>query len=211
MNETQQEFEFAKDFQVRSPFTVITPDSEYSQEYLKAVTAIQRHNSSSFSGAVGIGPLQVKFQKIHPDAVIPKKAHNGDVGYDLTAVYFEKKDFTVIAHTGLKMELPVGYEGQVRSRSGLASNGIVIANSPGSIDNFYRGEILVILGSVTGRAPEVPGVGTKECKIGNVELASGDRVAQLVIAPIVGSVSLEVEEVSEATDRGSGGLGSTGR
>ena len=97
--------------------------------------------------------------------------------------------------TGLKMEIPIGYEGQVRTRSGLAaSHGLTVLNSPGTIDADYRGEVKVILMNLGGET---------------VNIDRGDRIAQLVIAPVTRVVIAEVDEVDETT-RGAGGLGSTG-
>jgi dUTP pyrophosphatase len=98
-------------------------------------------------------------------------------------------------HTGLAMELPVGFEGQVRPRSGLASkHGITVVNAPGTIDSDYRGEIIVLLVNL-GQAIYV--------------IKPGERVAQLVIAPVC---QAHIEEVSDlsATARGQGGFGHTG-
>ncbi len=98
--------------------------------------------------------------------------------------------------TGLALEIPPGYEGQVRPRSGLAvRHGIALVNAPGTIDSDYRGEVQVILVNL-GQAP--------------VSFARGDRIAQLVIAPVT-RAALEVVEDLTATDRGAGGFGSTGR
>jgi dUTP pyrophosphatase len=97
--------------------------------------------------------------------------------------------------TGLRMELPAGYEAQVRPRSGLAlEHGITCLNSPGTIDADYRGEVKVILANL----------GDKPFRIAN-----GDRIAQLVIAPTA-QARFEPAELGE-TERGSGGFGSTGR
>ena len=97
--------------------------------------------------------------------------------------------------TGLKMEIPIGYEGQVRTRSGLAANhGLTVLNSPGTIDADYRGEVKVILMNLGGET---------------VNIDRGDRIAQLVIAPVTRVVIAEVDEVDE-TSRGEGGFGSTG-
>ncbi|MFT3706549.1 MAG: dUTP diphosphatase [Archangium sp.] len=97
--------------------------------------------------------------------------------------------------TGLALEIPPGYEGQVRPRSGLAlKQGITCLNSPGTIDADYRGEVGVVLINHS-----------KE----HVVLKAGDRIAQLVIAPCVQANLIEVDGLSE-TDRGSGGFGSTG-
>jgi len=98
--------------------------------------------------------------------------------------------------TGLKMEIPVGYEGQVRPRSGLAYKyGIMIPNSPGTIDADYRGEVKVIIWNS-----------------GNEEfvIKRGDRIAQFVLAPVVQAAFNVVVNVDE-TKRGEGGFGSTGK
>ena len=97
--------------------------------------------------------------------------------------------------TGLAVAIPPGYEGQVRPRSGLATReGLTILNTPGTVDSDYRGEIHVLLVNL-GTAP--------------VRVRPGDRIAQLVVAPVV---SVEWEEVAAlpATSRGAGGFGSTG-
>ena len=97
--------------------------------------------------------------------------------------------------TGLRISLPVGYEAQVRPRSGLAlQHGIMMPNSPGTIDADYRGEIMVILLN-GGDAP--------------VTIEPGDRIAQMVVAPVSQVVWTEVDTLDE-TERGAGGFGSTG-
>ena len=98
--------------------------------------------------------------------------------------------------TGLFMEIPVGYEGQVRPRSGLAiKSGITVLNSPGTIDADYRGEVKVILINLSDQ---------------EFVIKSGDRIAQLVIAKCEQMEVVEVETLSE-TERGSGGFGHTGK
>lgn len=98
--------------------------------------------------------------------------------------------------TGLAIELPPGFEAQVRPRSGLArKHGITLVNGPGTIDADYRGEIVVLV--INHGAEPVP-------------IAPGDRIAQLVIAPVVQAELVEVDELTE-TERGAGGFGSTGR
>jgi dUTP pyrophosphatase len=97
--------------------------------------------------------------------------------------------------TGLIVEIPRGYEGQVRPRSGLAlKNGISLVNTPGTIDSDYRGELKVILINLG-----------EDLFMVNY----GDRIAQLVIAPVIQAQIVEVDELSDS-DRGSGGFGSTG-
>ena len=98
--------------------------------------------------------------------------------------------------TGLIFELPPGYEAQVRPRSGLAlTHGVTVLNSPGTIDADYRGEVSVLLANLSG----VP-----------FEIRRGERIAQLVLAPVTRAELIEVSEVGE-THRGAGGFGSTGR
>lgn len=100
-----------------------------------------------------------------------------------------------VVGTGLYLELPEGYEAQIRPRSGLAAKqGITVLNSPGTIDADYRGEIGVILANVSNET---------------VTLQHGDRIAQMVISRYQQAEWIEVESLSE-TDRGSGGFGSTG-
>ena len=102
----------------------------------------------------------------------------------------------VAVPTGLAMAIPRGYEGQVRPRSGLArKHAVTVANAPGTIDADYRGECMVLLINL-GREP--------------FTIAHGDRVAQLVIAPVSQAEVVEVDELS-TTARGAGGFGSTGR
>jgi dUTP diphosphatase len=102
----------------------------------------------------------------------------------------------VAVPTGFAMEIPPGFEGQVRPRSGLAfKEGITVINAPGTIDSDYRGEIKVLLVNL-GNDP--------------VLLHPGDRIAQLVIAPVI-RASVEEVDILEETVRGAGGFGHTGR
>jgi dUTP pyrophosphatase len=97
--------------------------------------------------------------------------------------------------TGWSMELPHGYEAQVRPRSGLAArHGVTVANAPGTIDSDYRGEIIVLLVNLGQETHTI---------------SPGDRVAQMVIAPVARANIEEVAELSQ-TDRGTGGFGHTG-
>ena len=129
---------------------------------------------------------------------LPKYAKHGDAGMDICAsedVSIKSFSWTTIP-TGIYLEIPVGYECQIRSRSGLAAKfGVCVLNSPGTIDSGYRGEIKVILHNHDHRPYEVK---------------SGDRIAQMVFAPITTAVFKEVAELSD-TERGEGGLGSTGK
>lgn len=101
----------------------------------------------------------------------------------------------VIVGTGLRIEIPLGFEGQVRSRSGLASkHGVIVLNAPGTIDSDYRGEVKVILFNT-----------------GNEDffVRKGDRIAQLVFSPVFHASFSRTEDISK-TSRGGGGFGSTG-
>lgn len=129
----------------------------------------------------------------------PSYSTSGSSGMDLRAAIEEPVSIRsgegAVIPTGLKMEIPIGYEGQVRTRSGLAaSHGLTVLNSPGTIDADYRGEVKVILMNFGDDT---------------VTVERGDRIAQLVIAPVVRVVIEEVDEVGETT-RGAGGFGSTG-
>ncbi|HEY6395399.1 MAG TPA: dUTP diphosphatase [Candidatus Binataceae bacterium] len=98
--------------------------------------------------------------------------------------------------TGIALEIPQGFEGQVRPRSGRAiSEGLALINSPGTIDSDYRGEIKVLLVNLGER---------------QIEIRPGDRIAQLVIAPVVRAELLEVDDLGDSS-RGDGGFGHTGR
>ena len=130
---------------------------------------------------------------------LPEYQTTGSSGVDLRAAVEEPiiigSGERVVIPTGLKMGIPTGYEGQGRTRSGLAAtHGLVVLNSPGTIDADYRGEVKIILMNL----------GSERFTIGH-----GDRIAQLVIAPVTRGVITEVEDVDETT-RGEGGFGSTG-
>ena len=146
---------------------------------------------------------RVKFVRLpHTEGLsLPAYQSADAAGIDLAAAVPESSPVTLAAGaramipTGLILELPHGFEGQVRPRSGLAArHGITVLNSPGTIDADYRGEVKVILINL-GDAP--------------VTLARGDRIAQMVIAPVTQAAWNEVE-ILDDTERGSGGFGSTG-
>jgi dUTP pyrophosphatase len=133
---------------------------------------------------------------------LPTYQSKGAAGLDLVAAIDTQHPITLapgaraLVPTGLIIELPAGYEAQVRPRSGLALNyGITVLNSPGTIDSDYRGEVSVVLANL-GYAP--------------FEIRRGERIAQLVITPVTHANLIEVSTVSE-TARGDGGFGSTGR
>ena len=148
--------------------------------------------------------MKIGFKRIHPDAQLPVRKHFGDAGMDVCSiedVHLQEGTPTVV-HTGLVAEIPDGYEIQVRPRSGLATKGVTVWNSPGTVDSGYRGEIGVILCYITPF--------NDETKIRYFDIKKGDRIAQLVVAPVTPCEVVEVSAVGE-TDRGEGGFGSTGR
>ena len=152
-----------------------------------------------------MGPVEdkvtVKFCRLDQagSTQLPAYASEGASGLDLRAcldepVSIEPGSNALIA-TGLALEIPLGFEGQVRPRSGLAlKHSIMVVNSPGTIDADYRGELKVILGNF-GSEPFM--------------INGGDRIAQLVICPVVQAQVVEVETLSD-TERNAGGFGSTG-
>ncbi|SRR6266851_452795 len=139
----------------------------------------------------------VKIKRIDPEARIPSYEHPGDSGADLYSVVdyvlqpFERKAIP----TGLCAEVPVGFELQVRPKSGLAlGSGVTVLNTPGTIDAGYRGEIKVITINLGSEA---------------YHIKKGQKIAQLVMAPVIHADFEEAGELSESK-RGAGGFGSTG-
>ena len=129
----------------------------------------------------------------------PSKAHPSDAGYDLSSAaagkVFIDPGERVLIPAGFKMALPVGYEAQIRSRSGNAfKKGLVVLNSPGTIDANYRGVVGVILFNTS-----------KE----SIEINRGDKIAQMVIQKIP-AINMNMVDSLDETDRGEGGFGSTG-
>ncbi|MBU3183638.1 dUTP diphosphatase [Clostridium estertheticum] len=141
--------------------------------------------------------LNVKVKKINELAILPQYAHEGDAGLDLFSV--EEKIImpgeTVLVHTGIQIELPKDTEAQIRPRSGLAlKNSITVLNTPGTIDEGYRGEIGIIL--------------INHGKI-NFRVEMNMKIAQMVIKPVLKVSIVAVDELN-STQRGKGGFGSTG-
>ncbi|ACD24414.1 MULTISPECIES: dUTP diphosphatase [Clostridium] len=139
----------------------------------------------------------LKIKKINEKAVVPNYAHEGDAGLDLYSVeelLLEAGERALI-HTGIQIELPKNTEAQIRPRSGLAlKHGITTLNSPGTIDEGYRGEIGVILINHS-----------REC----FKIEEGMKIAQMVIKPII---NVQIEEANELSDseRKANGFGSSG-
>jgi len=139
---------------------------------------------------------KIKIKKLHPNAIIPKYAHEGDAGLDLCSI----KNYSLgpmekeLIETGISMEIPKGYFGSIRDRSGLAVK-YSLHTLAGVIDSGYRGQIGVV----------IMNLGKKEFKINK-----GDRIAQMLIQPVIIPEIEEVEDTGK-TSRGDGGFGSTGR
>lgn len=136
-----------------------------------------------------------------PGATAPTRATEGSAGYDLSVYFEEPDDFEIIAsreattvRTGVSVAIPDGHVGLVYVRSSLGVKGVVLANGTGVIDSDYRGEILLKLTAL--KHP--------------VAIDDGDRIAQLVITPIL-TPELEQVETLDTTERGTGGFGSTGK
>ncbi len=138
--------------------------------------------------------IQVKFKKLHPSAILPRYAREGDAGMDLHTIddgeVCEGEGMTTF-NTGIALEIPPGYYGEVRGRSSLAQVGTLVAH--GTIDSGFRGQIRVVMYSMEG--------------LRRIEV--GDRIAQLVIMPVAHVEAVE-EELSQS-ERGTGGFGSSGR
>jgi dUTP pyrophosphatase len=142
---------------------------------------------------------EVLLQRLHPAAVVPQRMTDAAAGYDLHACLEHELRLVPGARirvpTGWALAIPMGFEGQVRPRSGLAfRHGVTVLNAPGTIDADYRGELAVVLVNL-GQEPFV--------------IAHGDRVAQLVVAPVAPAQWVEVRQLP-ASHRGEGGFGSTG-
>lgn len=143
--------------------------------------------------------MELPVARLEENAVLPTRAHDGDAGLDLYAcesAHIGPGERWSIG-TGVAVEIPAGHAGLVLPRSGLAKkNGITLVNSPGLIDSGYRGEIRVLL------------LNTDPAEVFRV--APGDRIAQLVIAPIALAEPVERETLGDSI-RGDGGFGSSGR
>jgi len=141
--------------------------------------------------------MQLKVKKLKPEAILPSYAREGDAGLDLFAVtqIVIPSGKSALVPTGIAIELPPGTEAQVRPRSGLAlKHALTVLNTPGTVDEGYRGEVGVILIN-HGAA--------------SFTVEAGMKVAQMVVSPRIQVAVVEVAELSD-TQRGAGGFGSTG-
>ena len=143
--------------------------------------------------------MEIKFKRLSENAVAPVKAHNTDAGFDLTCSEIttelnECGQLILVYHTGLAIEIPEGWYGDIRPRSSIFKKPLRICNAPGTIDSGYRGEVTVKMAVTTDVVPSVYKV--------------GERFAQLLILPVPEVTFTESEELTD-TERGEGGYGST--
>lgn len=141
--------------------------------------------------------MKLKIKKIDDSAIIPNYAHNTDSGMDLYSIEDKiiRPSESALIKTGLKIELPPNTEAQIRPKSGIAlKHSVTVLNTPGTIDEGYTGEIQVILINHGERL---------------YKINKGEKIAQMVIMPVI---RVEIEQVNELqeTSRGLGGFGSTG-
>ena len=146
--------------------------------------------------------VTVKIKKDYPEVILPIQAYKGDAGVDLYANFQDTKSVTIdpgdwlLIPTGIRLDIPQGWEAQIRPRSGMAKNyAITVLNSPGTIDSGYTGPVGVILinhGIIT------------------FDVNNGDRIAQMVIAEVPTVIFEETDSLSKSA-RGESGFGSTGQ
>lgn len=185
----QEAYDVPSDFSAVE--SAVHPDALAELAYAKRVDDEARASLAELLA----GPL-VRFKRFHPRAVVPEYAKPGDAGADLRAVESVRlRPFEPVkVRLGVGIELPPGYEAQIRPRSSLNAEGVHCAL--GTIDQGYRGEMLAVLTLLQSRH--------------DYEIYIGDKVAQLVIAPVARATFEEAAELGES-ERGTGGFGSTGR
>lgn len=140
--------------------------------------------------------IWIKYKKLHPAAVAPKQAHKGDAGYDLTVTSVKRLGSNKVEYGfGIAVEIPEGYEGEIRPRSSVHKQFTMLSNSPGTVDAGYRGEVKAVFYHIPFLSKPY---------------AVGERACQLLIKPVSEVHYIEVDELTE-TERGTGGYGSTGK
>jgi dUTP pyrophosphatase len=141
--------------------------------------------------------MKVKIKKVHPNAVIPSYAKEGDAGMDLTiSSVIENTTFSVSYGFGISLEIPEGFVGYIFPRSSVRKQDLILSNCVGVIDSGYRGELQATFKKTEG--------------LDSIKYGVGDRGAQIIIMPVPYVEFVEVEELS-TTERGSGGFGSSGK
>ncbi len=147
--------------------------------------------------------INVVVERLDPDAKLPTYAHGyeEDAGCDLYAIEdaYIPPTGVVCVRTGVKIMMPPGVQAEIRSKSGLATKGVFVVNSPGTVDPSYRGELIVILGCLRP-------VRTSD----GYHISKGDKIAQIVFMPYLGADFVK-GIVTNDSQRGEGGCGSTGK
>ena len=143
--------------------------------------------------------MEIKFKRLADSAILPIRANAGDAGLDLTATRITQEinecgQLTLVYHTDLAVEIPVGYVGLLFSRSSIANKSLILTNCVGVIDSGYRGEIMAKMRSTTDVVPAV--------------YKPGERFAQLLIIPLAEYNIVEATDLSNS-DRGENGFGSS--
>ena len=140
-------------------------------------------------------PIIIKYRKLDPAALPPKQGHFGDAGFDFHVLSIERvRENAVIVHSGICVEIPYGYQGELRARSSVHKTNAILSNGVGTIDAGYRGEVKAVFYHEGNDLP----------------FEVNERFAQLVIMPAPAVRYVEVEELS-ASERGENGYGSTGK
>lgn len=190
------------------------------KDFLKKIISL---NYNALAETEGINKKIVEIPiEISPEGKMPTYAHPSDAGMDIYAT--EDMDIlpgeTKLLHTGLKVELPLGYELQVRAKSGLSlKTKMRLSNCVGTVDANYRGEIGVIIDNIEPKIkditydfdehgfPHILSILTGS----PLHIEKGQKIAQLILSEVPKACFYQVEKISEATDRGAGGYGSTGK
>lgn len=138
-----------------------------------------------------------------PSGINPEYRTDGSAGFDIAFFDPEAESYTLKPFethrfkTGIFVKLPIGYELQIRPRSSMGARGIIVSNSPGTIDSDYRGELLILL--------------TNTNELTDYTIKRGERIAQCVVALALKAEFVQVMEIENDTARGAGGFGSTGK
>lgn len=192
-----------------------TPKRDFLKQLLGGI-------NSTISETEGISKryIQVPFVKCHPEAKMPKYAHTGDSGMDVYALddYVIHPGETKLIPTGIKMAVPNGYEIQIRPKSGRAlKTKMRVANTPGTVDASYRGELCVIIDNIEPPIKDITydfddngcPIITSILRGSDMTIGKGEKFAQLVLMEVPKAVLFQVENLDD-TERAEGGFGSSG-
>ena len=194
--------------------------SEQKRDFLKQIFTKMLDVANEYAGTRD-NLLNVPMELCREDAKLPKYAHEGDSGMDLYAT--EDIEIapgeTKLVQTGIKYDLPKGYEFQIRPKSGLSlKTKLRIANTPATLDSTYRGEIGIIIENVDPPIKDITYRVGDDClviesiKYGSpISIGKGEKVAQLVLVKVEQAIPYQVDHIYSDTERGDGGYGSTGK